>query len=68
MPGISGLEVLVALRSRPDAPPAIVISGQDDPALFEWARALKAFECHSKPIGQAVLLGAIGRALQARDS
>jgi len=68
MPGISGLEVLAELRSRPDAPPAIVLSGQDDPELFERARSLKAFECHSKPIGQAQLLGAIERALQARDS
>jgi FixJ family two-component response regulator len=68
MPGMSGLDVLAALYGNPDAPPAIVISGQDDPDLFERAKALNAFECHSKPIGQDTLLGAIGRALQLRHS
>jgi FixJ family two-component response regulator len=66
MPGMSGLDVLAALYGDPDAPPAIVISGQDDPDLFERARALNAFECHSKPIRQDALLGAITRALQLR--
>ena len=68
MPGMSGLDVLAALYGDPDAPPAIVISGQDDPDLFDRAKALNAFECHSKPIGQDTLLGAIGRALQLRHS
>ena len=68
MPGVSGLDVLAALDGHPHAPPAIVISGQDDPELFERARSLKAFECLSKPVGQAQLLGAIERALQARGS
>ena len=68
MPGMTGLDVLAALHEDPAAPPAIVISGQDDPDLFERARALNAFECHSKPIEQAVLIGAITRALNLRVS
>ena len=66
MPGLSGLDVLAALDGHPHAPPAIVISGLDDPELFQRARSMKAFECHSKPIGEAQLLGAIERALQVK--
>ena len=68
MPGMSGLDVLAALYGDPEAPPAIVISGQDDPTLFDRAKALNAFECHSKPIRQDALLGAITRALQFRHA
>jgi two-component system CheB/CheR fusion protein len=63
MPGLSGLDVLAELRWNSDPPPAIVITGHDDPDLVKRALALNAFECQRKPITEATLLRAIDRAL-----
>jgi FixJ family two-component response regulator len=64
MPGMSGLDVLAELRWNPDAPPAIVLTGHDDPDLVKRAMALRAFECQRKPVTETTLLNAIDRALR----
>jgi CheY-like chemotaxis protein len=63
MPGMTGFDVLEAMRAVPRAPPAIVITGVEDPEVFKHALELNAFECHAKPIRDEVLVGAIERAL-----
>jgi len=62
MPGISGFDVLEALRARAHAPPVIVVTGQDDRASTERALALEAFACQRKPVRAPELIGAIERA------
>jgi len=64
MPGMTGFDVLEVLGADPGAPPAIVITGVEDPSVFKRAMELKAFECHGKPIRGEVLVEAIGRALR----
>jgi FixJ family two-component response regulator len=64
MPDMTGFDVLEALGTDPAAPPAIVITGVEDPNVFKRARDLKAFECHGKPIRGEVLVQAIERALR----
>jgi len=64
MPGMTGFDVLEALGTDPAAPPAIVITGVEDPSVFRHAKQLKAFECHGKPIRGEVLVEAIERALR----
>jgi CheY-like chemotaxis protein len=63
MPGMTGFDVLAAMKTVPGAPPAIVITGIEDPEVFKHALQLNAFECHAKPIRDEVLVGAIERAL-----
>jgi FixJ family two-component response regulator len=63
MPGMSGFDVLEAMRDDPRSPPAIVITGIEDEDVFKRARELNAFECHAKPIRDEVLVAAIRRAL-----
>ena len=62
MPGMSGFDVLAALKRRSIAPPVIVISAHDDPGNAQRALALDAFEYQLKPVSAPTLLGAIGRA------
>ena len=64
MPGMTGFDVLEAMRKLPGAPPAIVITGIEDPGVFKHALHLNAFECHGKPIRDDVLVDAIERALR----
>lgn len=64
MPGMSGFEVLAALRARADSPPAIVITAHDEPQWVGRALALGARECLRKPVGAPALLAAIERALE----
>lgn len=63
MPGMSGFDVLEALRRNPRAPPVIVITAHDDPDSMRRAAALNAFECRAKPIAAAALVDLIERAL-----
>jgi two-component system response regulator FixJ len=62
MPGMSGFDVLAALKRGPGAPPVIVISAHDDTVRVQQALALDAFEFQSKPVNARVLLSAIERA------
>ena len=68
MPGLTGLDVLAYMRGHPMAPPVIVVCGHDDPELLERARDLGALECLAKPVREADLMGAIGRALRGGHS
>lgn len=63
MPGMSGFDVLAAMRARAGSPPVIVITAHDEPELVSRALLLNALECQRKPIGAPALLDAIGRAL-----
>lgn len=62
MPGMTGFDVLEALRRLEAAPPVIVITAHDDPECMQRALALDAFECQMKPVASPVLLAAIERA------
>ena len=62
MPGMSGFDVLAALGRDPASPPAIAITGHDDPDFARRALALGAFACQRKPVGATTLLEAIARA------
>ncbi|MCC7215932.1 MAG: response regulator [Burkholderiales bacterium] len=62
MPGVSGFDVLAALGCDPASPPAIAITGHDDPDFARRALALGAFACQRKPVGAATLLESIARA------
>jgi len=62
MPGMSGFDVLAELARNPASPPAIAITGNDDPDSAQRALALGAFACQRKPMGAASLLETIGRA------
>ncbi|MCC7326448.1 MAG: response regulator [Burkholderiales bacterium] len=68
MPGMSGFDVLTALQQSPAAPPAIVITGHDDPAYRDRGLALGALACHRKPIRTADLLTAIAQACEPRSA
>jgi CheY-like chemotaxis protein len=62
MPGMSGFEVLAEWHRDASAPPVIVISAHDEPDLLRRVLALKAFECHRKPVVAQTLMAAIARA------
>lgn len=62
MPGMTGFDVLEAMRRLEAAPPVIVITAHDDPGCMQRALALDAFDYQLKPVASPVLLGAIERA------
>lgn len=62
MPGLTGFDVLGALRARPHAPPVIVVTGQEDADSVRRAMELEAFDCHKKPVRAPELIKAIERA------
>jgi CheY-like chemotaxis protein len=64
MPGMSGFDVLAALRSTSDPPPAIVITAHDEPELVRHALDLNAVACLRKPVAAPDLLDAIARSLR----
>lgn len=66
MPGMSGFDVLGALRTSPAPPPVIVVTAHDDPVLDRRAFALGAIECQRKPVTARALLDAIEAAMQRR--
>jgi len=63
MPGLSGFDVLAALRARADSPPVIVITAHDEPELVARALELNAVACQRKPVAAPSLLTAIARAI-----
>ena len=63
MPGRNGLDLLEELRSRPDAPPAVLMTGSGDPLLLERARQLGAVVL-GKPFAPAQLRRAVAAALE----
>ncbi|HLE38341.1 MAG TPA: response regulator transcription factor [Acidimicrobiia bacterium] len=59
MPTMSGLDVLTALKERETAPPVLVLSMYDDPALVQQAIALGAAGYIKKNAGRDELIRAI---------
>jgi len=63
MPGMDGLELLVAIRERDDALPVILVTGHCSEHLFELALHAGAHRCLAKPFALAELTDAIVSAL-----
>ena len=59
MPGMSGLQVLHALRSAKSPLPAVVITAYDEPATREQCLAAGAAAYLRKPLDERLLLNAI---------
>lgn len=68
MPGVNGFDVLAALKSRPVAPPIVVVTGHDEPGTAERTRALGVSEYLKKPVDELALLAAIRAAIAAGSS
>ncbi len=50
MPRLDGIGLLQALCGEADGPPVVVYTGQDDPALMDWARELGAGGVYARPV------------------
>lgn len=59
LPAMSGLELLVELRSRADAPPLILITAHDCATVRAEAERQGAAACLAKPFLGSALLAAI---------
>lgn len=59
MPGMSGLEVMKAVRHQDVHPPVIVITGRDEPRSREHLLRLGANAYLTKPADKTTLLEAI---------
>jgi two-component system, LuxR family, response regulator FixJ len=68
MPGMNGIELVRKLRSEGSACPVILITGHGDVALAVEAMKAGAVDFIEKPFDDAVLLGAIRSALDARPA
>ena len=66
MPGLSGIELVRALKSRGEACPVILITGHGDVALAVEAMKAGAVDFIEKPFDDAALLSAIRAALDSR--
>jgi DNA-binding NtrC family response regulator len=67
MPGMTGLELIAAVRARRPDQPIVGMSGSIDLRRGAVLHALRpAVEFVEKPIARDALLAAIGRALSAR--
>lgn len=65
LPGMSGFDVLAALRTRADGPPVIVITGHDAPDGERRAAALAVCAYHRKPVRSDTLIAAVKHACAA---
>jgi two-component system response regulator FixJ len=66
MPGMNGIELVRELKSKGSTSPVILITGHGDVALAVEAMKAGAADFIEKPFDDAVLLGAIRSALDAR--
>ena len=64
MPGMNGLELLRTIAGTPRGIPVVLMSGHSDEVARLAAMAQGAVDVLSKPLDGAVLLAAVGRALQ----
>lgn len=65
LPGMSGFDVLAALRESDQAPPVIVITGQDTPDGQRRAAALAVSAYQRKPVRSDTLMAAVRSACAA---
>jgi len=63
MPGMSGMELLEVLRTRSSRLPVIAITGRSDPLLKDRVMRSGALALLDKPVDEAMLMNALGRAL-----
>ncbi|MDB6133712.1 MAG: hypothetical protein JWM59_1955 [Verrucomicrobiales bacterium] len=63
MPGMTGFEVMEALRARHCPVPVIVITGHDEPKNAERVLLLGAVAYLTKPIDETILLSALQKAM-----
>ena len=68
MPGMNGIELVRELKSKGSACPVILVTGHGDVALAVEAMKAGAADFIEKPFDDAVLLGAIRSALDARPA
>jgi two-component system response regulator FixJ len=68
MPGMNGIELVRELKSKGSTSPVILITGHGDVALAVEAMKAGAADFIEKPFDDAVLLGAIRSALDARPA
>jgi len=68
MPGMNGIELVKKLKSTGSACPVILITGHGDVSLAVEAMKAGAVDFIEKPFDDAVLLGAIQSALDARPA
>ncbi len=68
MPGMNGIELVRKLKSEGSACPVILITGHGDVVLAVEAMKAGAVDFIEKPFDDAVLLGAIRSALDARPA
>jgi two-component system response regulator FixJ len=68
MPGMNGIELVRKLKSDGSACPVILVTGHGDVALAVEAMKAGAADFIEKPFDDAILLGAIRTALEARPS
>jgi two-component system response regulator FixJ len=68
MPGMNGIELVLELKSKGSTCPVILVTGHGDVALAVEAMKAGAADFIEKPFDDAVLLGAIRSALEARPA
>lgn len=64
--GMSGLDLRSELLRRNMDTPVVLITAADNPVVLEGFRGADAGTCLFKPIEEAMLVGAITRAIQSR--
>ena len=65
LPDMSGVELLERFATLPDAPPVVVITGDDDPRVRDRCIALGAQRYFRKPLDCEALLEAAGELVGA---
>lgn len=68
LPGMSGLELLAALRARGGRAPLVLITAFDEPGLAEKAKGLGAAGYLVKPFPGTTLLDAVRTAIERRGA
>jgi FixJ family two-component response regulator len=68
MPTMNGFDVQTRLRTEPNRPPVVIITGHDAPESEQRALAAGAVAYLRKPVDEKVLLGAIAAAIPAKTA
>ncbi len=67
MPGLSGLEVLEALRSEPDAPPVVMLTAESGARMALKALRAGAQDYLVKPVDHEEVVLVVRKAIEARN-